>query len=200
MPRRLPPFAIGCIALSGALLAAAGVAVAFGDDDVAAPPEPEVELSFDEDDDESGADDLIGGDVTGEEAPSTTFNLLDGGSMSLTDLRGTPIVVNFFASWCVPCIDEMPAFEEVHRELGDQVAFVGINLRDSVDAATDLVAETGVTYTVGRDPSGGIFQSFEAVNMPSTFLVSPDGVVVEGHAGALDADQLRTLIEAKLLR
>jgi thiol-disulfide isomerase/thioredoxin len=196
MRRRVPPFAIACIALSGALAAAAVVAAVFGDDgEQAPPPTPEAELSFDEDDDESGQDDLIGGDVTGELAPDTTFNLLGGGSMSLADLRGRPVVVNFFASWCVPCIDEMPAFEEVHRELGDDVAFVGINLRDSVSAAEELVAETGVTYTVGRDPSGGIFQEFDAVNMPSTFILGTDGTVAASHAGALEARELRALIE-----
>ena len=195
MRRRLPPFAIGCLALSGALVAAAAVALALGDDgDRPSPPVPEAELSFDEEDDESGTDDLIGGDVTGEAAPDTTFALLEGGSMSLADLRGRPVVVNFFASWCVPCIDEMPAFEEVHQELGDQIAFVGINLRDSVEAAEELVAETGVTYTIGRDPSGGIFQEFDAVKMPSTFVIGADGTVAASHAGALDARELRALI------
>jgi cytochrome c biogenesis protein CcmG/thiol:disulfide interchange protein DsbE len=109
------------------------------------------------------------------------------------------VVVNFFASWCPPCVKEMPDFEAVHQELGDKVAFVGIDVRDSVSAAEDLVDRTGVTYTIGRDPSGEVFQSFDAVNMPTTFLISADGVVVDTHPGAMPADELRKRIESKLL-
>jgi cytochrome c biogenesis protein CcmG, thiol:disulfide interchange protein DsbE len=115
--------------------------------------------------------------------------------MSLTDLRGTPVVVNFFASWCTPCVEEMPGFEEVHQELGDRVAFVGIDVRDTVSAGEDLVDRTGVTYTIGRDPSGDIFQSLDAVGMPSTFLISADGVIVDSKTGAMDADELRDRID-----
>ena len=115
--------------------------------------------------------------------------------MSLADLRGKPVVVNFFASWCVPCVEEMPAFESVHQELGDDVAFVGIALQESPDASRDIVEETGVSYTIGRDPSGAIFEAFDGVNMPSTFVLDADGVVVGVSAGALDADGLRELVQ-----
>lgn len=191
---------IGTVAAVVALAAAVGAAgLARSLDDEPARPEPEVTLSFDEDDDESGQDDLIGGDVAGEPAPDVSFALLDGGSLRLADLRGTPVVVNFWAAWCPPCVSEMPDFEVVHQELGDDVAFVGIDVRESVDAARELVEETGVTYTIGRDPSGEIFQAFDAVNMPSTFLIAADGTVVASHAGAMDADLLRSLIDEHLL-
>ena len=167
-------------------------------DDEPARPEPEVELTFDAEDDESGEDDLIGGDVAGDPAPDVSFALLEGGTLRLADLQGTPVVVNFFATWCTPCVKEMPAFEQVHQELGDTVTFVGIDVRDSVSGARDLVERTGVTYTIGRDPSGEIFQDFEAVNMPSTFLIAADGTVVASQAGALDADGLRDLVAEHL--
>ena len=198
--RRWPPVVLGTIAALGALAAAVGAgALARSLNDEPSPPEPEVTLSFDEDDDESGQDDLIGGDVAGDPAPDVTFALLDGGSLRLGDLRGTPVVVNFWAAWCPPCVSEMPDFEVVHQEVGDDVTFVGIDVRESVDAARELVEETGVTYTIGRDPSGEIFQAFDAVNMPSTFLIAADGTVVASHAGAMDADVLRSLIDEHLL-
>jgi cytochrome c biogenesis protein CcmG/thiol:disulfide interchange protein DsbE len=93
----------------------------------------------------------------------------------------------------------MPEFEQVHQELGDQVAFLGLDVRDSVDRGRSLVERTGVTYTIGRDPSGEIFQSFDAVNMPTTVLIDADGTVVASHAGALDAGELHDLIQSKLL-
>ncbi len=198
--RRWPPVVLGTVVAVVALAAAIGAAaVVDALEDDPARPTPEVTLSFDAEDDESGRDDLIGGDVAGDPAPEVSFALLDGGeSMRLADLQGTPVVVNFFAAWCVPCVTEMPAFEEVHQELGDEVAFVGIDVRDSVAAAEELVARTGVTYTIGRDPSGEIFQDFEAVNMPSTFLLAADGTVVASRSGALDADGLRALVDEHL--
>ena len=197
--RRWPPVVLGTVAAVVALAAAIGAgAVARSLEDEPDRPEPEVELTFDADDDESGQDDLIGGDVAGDPAPDVSFALLEGGTLRLADLRGTPVVVNFFATWCTPCVKEMPAFEEVHQELGEAVAFVGIDVRDSVSGARELVDRTGVTYTIGRDPSGEIFQAFEAVNMPSTFLLAADGTVVASHAGALDADGLRDLVAEHL--
>ena len=198
--RRWPPVVLGTIAAVVALAAAVGAgAVARSlEDDEPRRPEPEAELRFDAGDDESAQDGLIGGDVAGDLAPDVSFALLDGGSMRLSDLRGTPVVVNFFATWCTPCVKEMPAFEEVNQGLDGEVAFVGIDVRDSVAAARELVDRTGVTYTIGRDPSGAIFQAFDAVNMPSTFLIAADGTVVASQAGALEADALRELIAEHL--
>src|SRR5690606_39184986 len=71
-----------------------------------------------------------------DEASFTTF---DDEVVALTSLRGTPTVVNFFASYCVPCIKEMPALEEVHQELGGEVAFLGLALQDRPEEALDLV-------------------------------------------------------------
>jgi thiol-disulfide isomerase/thioredoxin len=184
------------VALGAAV--AAGAVVKAMEDDEPKMPKPEVSLTFDGSEDESGQDDLLGGDVDGDLAPQTSFTLLEGGTMSLGDLKGTPVVVNFFAQWCVPCVKEMPAFEEVHQEIGDELAFVGIDVRDSVEGATELVDKTGVTYTIGRDPSGGISEEFNVVNMPSTFLIGPDGTVVASHAGAMTADDLRSMIDDNL--
>jgi thiol-disulfide isomerase/thioredoxin len=159
-------------------------------------PKPEVTLSFDAKDDESGTDDLIGGDVTGDPAPATTFSLLDGGTTSLAAYKGKPLVLNFWATTCAPCIKEMPAIESVHRELGDDVTFIGMDVRDSVSGGKEFVRRTGVTYAIGRDPSGGIFESFDAVNLPTTFFIDADGTILDSHTGALTADQLREKIAA----
>lgn len=198
MPRRSPVL-LGTIAAVVALGAAVGAgavvhAVAGSDE-----PKPEVTLRFDAKDDESGTDDLIGGDPTGKGAPDPTFALLDGGSTKLSAFRGTPVVLNFWATTCAPCIKEMPAIQSVHEELGDRLTFVGMDVRDSVSGGREFVQRTGVTYTIGRDPSGDIFTSFDAVNLPTTVLIDAAGTVVATHTGALDAGQLRSLIDDKLL-
>lgn len=193
MSARRRSLVVGTVAAVVAIGAGAGTYLALAEDEPDR-PQPEVELSFEGEDDESGVDDLIGGEVDGELATTEPFALLEGGTMSLADLRGKPVVVNFFASWCTPCVEEMPAFESVHQQLRDTVHFVGIALQEAPEASRKIVEETGVTYTIGRDPSGEVFESFDGVNMPSTFVLDADGVVVGVSAGALDEDGLLDLI------
>jgi cytochrome c biogenesis protein CcmG, thiol:disulfide interchange protein DsbE len=192
---------VGTVAAVLALAAAIGAAVAWEAvaNESHARPEPEAELRFTPEDDESGDNPLVASDVTGATAPDVRWSTFDGGQASLADYQGEPVVVNFFGSWCAPCVEEMPAFESVHQELGDRVRFVGLAVNDSVDAAQDLVERTGVTYDVGRDAAGRMFEAFGVVNMPSTFLVSADGRVVASHPGKLTADQLRELVGEHLL-
>lgn len=200
--RRRSPLFLGTVGTIVALLAAvgAGAVVHAVEGDGPSEPKPEVTLRLDASDDESGKADVTGGDPTGTAAPATSFALLDGGRSSLSELRGTPVVLNFWASTCAPCSTEMPDIEAVHQALGDRVAFVGIDVRDSVSGGQELVKRTGVTYMIGRDPDGDIFTSFDAVNLPTTVLIDPKGTVVATHTGALDEAKLRSLIDSKLLR
>jgi cytochrome c biogenesis protein CcmG/thiol:disulfide interchange protein DsbE len=119
---------------------------------------------------------------------------LEGGAdRSLGELIGTrPVVVNFFASWCVPCIDEMPAFERVHRSLGGQVAFVGMANRDAPEDALATVEATGVTYPTFDDPDASALTYFGGLTMPTTVFIDATGEVVDVNSGPLTEDELRT--------
>ena len=129
----------------------------------------------------------------------TPFTYFDGTTGTLADLEGTPLVVNFFASWCVPCVKEMPEFERVHQELGDRVRFLGLDVRDQLEDGKRIAAQTGVTYDLARDPDGSFLALMKGVVMPTTALVAADGTVVEVHNGALDGEELADLIDEKLL-
>jgi thiol-disulfide isomerase/thioredoxin len=189
--RRRHPLVLGSVAAIVALAAALATATLLSRLFAPpSPPVPEVELQFSGDDREP--EPLVGRDPSGDALPDDRFSMLAGGMGSFADYRGRPLVVNFFASWCAPCVAEMPDFEAVHQELDGQVAFLGINLRDQVDDATRLVETTGVTYDIGRDPSGDLATALGVVNMPSTFFVSAEGEVVDVHPGALSADDLRS--------
>src|SRR4051812_33459974 len=119
---------IGTAAGLVGVLAAVGVAVAIGSDDA---PTPKVDdtLHFTAKDQDPKP--LVAGDPKGDPAPTTKYPKLDGGLGSLADHKGTPVVLNLFGSWCVPCRKEMPDLQRLHEELGDKVAFVGLAVNDS---------------------------------------------------------------------
>jgi cytochrome c biogenesis protein CcmG, thiol:disulfide interchange protein DsbE len=128
-----------------------------------------------------------------------TFETFDGQTTSLREFEGEPLVVNFWASWCPPCIAEMPEFEQVHLARGDEVRFIGLNTQDTLEQAEQLAERTGVSYDLGLDPDGALFNDFEVIAMPSTYLVNAAGAVVARHAGILTAQQLEDLIDEHLV-
>lgn len=141
----------------------------------------------------AGEDELAGPPV-----PERTFEDFGGEQVSLADYEGTPMVVNFWASWCPPCIAEMPDLETVHQARADEVAFVGLNTQDELNTALDLVEQTGVTYDLGQDPDGDLFRAFEVFSMPTTFFVDEDGAIVHRHSGLVTLSQLEGLIDEHL--
>jgi thiol-disulfide isomerase/thioredoxin len=177
-------------ALPVALLAAVGTAFAV-DRIVDRGPRVDAELRFSTDD--TAPPDHS--DAAGSYLPHEEWERFDGGgTASLADYAGRPLVLNFFASYCEPCGREMPALQRVADEFGDRVAVVGMNLADENGAARALVEETGVTYDLGRDTDGHLAQALGVVNLPTTVVATPDHRIVEVHTGALDEDQLREKI------
>ena len=140
---------------------------------------------------------LDGADTGAEPAPGFALPSLadDRVVIDLADYRGTPVVLNFWASWCVPCRREMPAFEAVHQQVGDEVAFVGVNHQDDRDAALRLVDETGVTYPSAYDPQGVVAYDYAVRGMPTTVFITADGLVAAHHTGELTQTDLRAALD-----
>ncbi len=133
----------------------------------------------------------------GRPAPDVRLEYLDGGVQALSEVAGsgTPVVLNFWSSTCIPCRKEMPAFDQVHRALDGQVTVVGIDVTDTEQAGKDMVASTGVTYRNARDPQSEIFAVFGGIALPRTVLIDAEGVVVATHSGELSAEELRSLLD-----
>lgn len=124
---------------------------------------------------------------------------LDGSTGSLSDFRGRPVVLNFWASWCPACVAELPDFQQVHSELGDEVVFIGINMQEVDRVAADaLLARSGVTFLLADDPDGAIFRSFNGFGMPTSVFITADGVVADTHSGVIVEDDLRAKIRDEL--
>jgi thiol-disulfide isomerase/thioredoxin len=133
---------------------------------------------------------------TFDEAVYTTFS---GDEVPLSSVRGTPTVVNFWASYCTPCLQEMPAFEEVYREVGgEEVAFLGLAVADRTDDAQEMADKTGVTYPLGQDKDASVITVLEGTVLPTTVLLDADGKVLSRHAGQMSADDLRGLLADEL--
>ncbi len=127
------------------------------------------------------------------------FTTTDGGSGTLSDYEGRPLVVNFFASWCPPCRAELPDFEAVHRQRSDDVTFVGVNQDFNAETWQAFVAEADVSYDTVFQPNGEIWEELGTGAMPTTAFISPQGQVVNVWAGVLTDDKLNELIDEHLV-
>jgi thiol-disulfide isomerase/thioredoxin len=143
-------------------------------------------------------DDRVAIEVDDDDLSGTVLPGLASGEIAFADYAGRPVVVNFFASTCVPCVTEMPALEQVNQDLGGDVAFVGVATNDPVDDALDLVERTGVTWDLARDARGDFIAQVGGVGLPTTLLVDADGRIVEKHLGEISEDELRGLLRDRL--
>lgn len=141
-------------------------------------------------------------------APAWNLTLLDGSNVSSADLAGRAVVLNFWASWCAPCEEEMPALERLNAELledGTPATIIGVGVkRDNNDNALAMVDRLGITYPVGRDTAGEsdtigpVTQSFGVDTYPATVFIRPDGTVSAIVFGPLNEDSARKYIDDAL--
>jgi cytochrome c biogenesis protein CcmG/thiol:disulfide interchange protein DsbE len=112
----------------------------------------------------------------------------------LAKLKGTPLVVNMWATWCHPCVKEMPAFDTV-ASTTTGVRVVGVNVADDAAAAAAFAKKLGVTYEQFTDPDGKLSTAFDVSNLPATAFIAADGTVLEVYSGAYTAATLRASID-----
>lgn len=124
--------------------------------------------------------------AVGEPVPELGGPLLGGnGSLSLEELGDRPAVVNFWASWCVPCEDEAPILNRAHRLYGDRISFVGVNIKDARDDALAFEERFDVPYPSVRDTDGSLYADFGLTGQPETFLIDSRGILVAHIPGQI---------------
>jgi cytochrome c biogenesis protein CcmG/thiol:disulfide interchange protein DsbE len=133
----------------------------------------------------------------GEPLRSRVGRVLAGPRVTLAQLRGTPVVLNFWASWCDPCRAEAPVLQRAwSRERARGLLFLGLNMQDITDDAHAFTRAVGVTYPSLRDRSNGVAHRWGVTGLPETFFLSSQGRVVGHVIGAVSASQLAAGIAA----
>lgn len=130
-------------------------------------------------------------------APEFEFTTFEGETLRLVDLRGQPVVLNFWASWCGPCRAEAPLLAEAWQQEQDgEIIFIGLTHSDTQHGALSFIEEYGLHYPNGPDPGNAISRLYGVQGIPATFFIDAEGRIVDSHRGMLfSADDLSQRLE-----
>ncbi len=126
--------------------------------------------------------------------PAPDFALRDARDpariVRLSDFRGTPVVLNWYASWCGPCRREIPDFQKAYEALGGEVVFLGVNLQEDAERAVGLLEVFVAKYPAVLDTDGAVAVHYRIPGMPTTFFIDAEGVVRDSGAGLVTEEAL----------
>lgn len=131
----------------------------------------------------------------GIDAPPFILETLAGQRVDLTQVAQEKkvVVVNFWATWCGPCVSEMPDIETLKKELGDKIQIVGIDLRESTATVSSFVRSKGYTWTFVTDPNGAVGTLYKVDAIPTSIFIDAAGAVTGRQVGSMSLATMRTL-------
>ena len=133
--------------------------------------------------------------VKGHPAPEIALVSTTGESLKLSDFRGKPVIINFWATWCAPCRVETPELQDLHRERGNEVIIFSVNATAQDQGNIDgFIEEFGMTFPVVLDPDAVAFKDYNVLGLPTTVFVGADGVIREVFTGPVN----RAYMESKI--
>ncbi|MBV9121599.1 MAG: redoxin domain-containing protein [Chloroflexi bacterium] len=139
--------------------------------------------------------------LIGKAAPNFSYTTFDGKTVDLASLKGKPVLVNFWGSWCVPCKDEEPVLSQAWSKYqGSGVQFVGIAIWDKTDAAQSFARQYGATWTNGVDNDGKIAIDYGVYGVPESFFIGRDGTLVDRFVGPFVGSDGATHLDQYLQR
>ena len=137
--------------------------------------------------------------LVGGKAPNFTLRLFNGDQLTLSELRGKAVLLNFWASWCGPCKLEAPALDASWRKYRDKpVIFVGVNVWDDKDSARAYRKQFGGEYINGVDPKGEIAVEYGIGGVPETYFIDASGKIVDKYTGQLSEEIIDYLMKKTL--
>jgi thiol-disulfide isomerase/thioredoxin len=132
-----------------------------------------------------------------------TFDLKDQSNrpQRLADYRGKPVILNFWATWCPPCREEMPSMQRAHQALAkDDIAVVAINVGDDATAIDEFLAEIPVDFPLPMDTESLVAQSYPLKGLPTTYVIDPEGRLVYSAVGSREWDDPKLLDQVRALK
>lgn len=137
--------------------------------------------------------------LPGESAPDFALRTLDGDTLRLADLRGRVVVLNFWASWCIPCREEHPALLRADRVYPrSEAVVVGVLYQDSPEAARRFLASLGGDWPTVLDPGTRTAIDFGVYGVPETFFIGRDGTIARKHIGPVNWELVRSTVDSLL--
>lgn len=145
--------------------------------------------------------DLVEFEIDASAARDFDLDLIGGGTVQLSDLRGKVVMVDFWASWCPPCRVEAPALAKVYREFqGQPVEFLGVDIWDNIGDAELFLQQEGQAYPNGFDASGVVAIDYGVRGIPEKYFIDREGILVKKLSGPLTETTLRNTINELLER
>jgi peroxiredoxin len=120
----------------------------------------------------------------GASAPEFTLPTREGTELSLSQLRGKPVLLNFWATWCQPCREEMPYIQAVYEEVGEDLFILAVNIQETKPSVEEFLQQGGFTFPVALDHQGDVARNYGIRFIPTTFLIDREGIIREVKAGA----------------
>ena len=127
---------------------------------------------------------------SGNKAPDFTAELIDGSTVTLSDFKGKPVIINFWATWCGPCVKEMPAFERLKENYGDEIGILAVNCGEDADTIKDFADANGYTFPIALDEEYQVSMLYPTNSIPYTVVIDGNGKVTHVSSGAVDADTM----------
>lgn len=131
-------------------------------------------------------------------APNFRLETASGETIELAELRGTPVFINFWASWCFFCLTEMPAIQKVSDEYGDRAVMLGVNISDTPEDIHTYAGNNGIRYPLPMDTERAVMEAYGVRQMPTSIFVDANGVVSSVVYGVIVPDEMRANIDAML--
>jgi peroxiredoxin len=132
----------------------------------------------------------MGGLKVGAKAPDFELKTLTGETVKLSDLKGKNVMLNFWATWCPPCKAEMPAMEQFHKEAGDKVVILAVNIDPHLDVQA-FVDENKITFPIPLDAEDTVNEMYQVLSIPTTYFIDTKGNIGNKYIGAMNHDTMK---------
>lgn len=136
----------------------------------------------------------------GKKAIDFEVELLTGEKVKLSDYLGKPIFLNFWATWCGPCVGEMPDIEMIKNEYGDKLVVLLINGGESKNDVQSFIDKKGYTFNVGLDERDEILTKYDSMYIPLSIFIDENGIIQERKVGALSEENMKNIIEDIIIK